>query len=221
MSSFSYFRGTKRKRKKNDTFTRCITIGFDESGTFSKRHGQSVYYTMVATVVTDYDQFEKITSHFPKKKKGIVKSSNVNPDVRGRIIKKIAGLDLKIYISSHDKSLMIVETSENQTAQYCHQVKELLVAVFSDHSGRQFDVIFDSNSLIKKEREDALVEMCHCVADEYGKEILWIEMESSKVNRFLQVIDFPTNVIGTSIEQKDMNHESHEERKILHEKIRK
>lgn len=218
---FSYFRGLLKKRQKQEKYVRNTTVGIDDSGSFGRGRGQSEYFTLVATVIPNYKKFEKIASELPIMKQSIAKSSNVDAPVRKRILMRIVDQTEGIYVSSHHKSKMTISTSAEKAAQYSNQVEELLDRVFSDQWGHVFDILFDSNSLINKKRERDFISMCYRVAEIHGKRIDWIEMDSSKNNRSLQIIDFPANVIGTSIEHADEVHESHEERKILHNKERK
>jgi hypothetical protein len=195
-----------------------ITIGIDESGSFAMSVRQGRSFTMVAVVMPDYRKFEKIAAELPKVKSGIAKSSDVGTNTRKQILMRVSESTSGIYLSSHRKSEMTISTAADKAAQYSKQVEELLDVVFSNHWGPTFDILFDSNSLITQEREKEFIEMCYFVATAHCKNIDWIEMMSSKTNRVLQVIDFPANVIGESIEHAGEEHDSHEERKIIEKK---
>jgi hypothetical protein len=217
---FSYFRGLRKKRKKSDLHN--TTVGIEESGNFGLGEGQTKHYTMVATVIPDYKKFEKTAKEIPNKGKAPLKSSDAGTKVRRRILMRVTETVSGIHISSYKKSEITLTTSADQFTQYSKQVKELLDMVFTEHWGPVFDILFDSNSIVSKEREEKFIKMCNDAATAHGKKIDWIEMMSSNINRALQVIDYPANVIGTSIENSENDkHTNHDERKIIKDKEKK
>ncbi|MCL1904989.1 MAG: hypothetical protein FWG19_02560 [Methanomassiliicoccaceae archaeon] len=209
---FSVFKGQAKRRDKNDKSARNTTIGIDQSGTLGTYGGKSKYHTMVATVIRDYRDFEKIADSIPKKKRGGLSVSNeLGRKARRSIHAMINEHSPEIYVSAHPLSSKIASTSDAQADQYTLQVGELLELIFSRAADKIFDVLLNSNSLITKKREKKFLDNCNTVAKKYGKEIQWIEMQPSQRNKVLCVVDFPANVVAMDIEYSGREHESHDE----------
>jgi len=209
---FSVFKGQAKRRSSSDKTDRNTTIGIDQSGALGRYGGRSKYHTLVATVIRDYNKFEKIAESIPKKKNGSLSESNeLGRKKRRSIHAMINEHSPEIYVSAYPLTSKMVSSSDAQADQYTLQVGELLELIFSRSADKIFDVLLNSNSLITKKREKKFLDSCNAAAKKYGKEIQWIEMQPSRRNKVLCVVDFPANVVGMDIEYRGLPHESHDE----------
>ena len=162
---------------------------------------------MVATVVNDPENFDKIANIFPDRKER--KYIDADFETRRKVLKAIAELNVDIYEITYNKLGLDLEGAKKKGEHYQKQSEELLSTIFNNDDSYCVDILFDETSLINK-RELKFVEMCFNTARFHNKNIIWLEMGKSSGNRTLQVQDYPTGVMGALRNHRILDDETQE-----------
>lgn len=192
--TFSLFRGRIPTHKDvwNRSFDRPVMV-FDESSSTgplgSDESDPRPIFTLVSTYAEDQGRFKKVTSAFPKKRKGEFKYSDASLKDAKPIFKELLNTDFSF--SERHRS------RRNETFSNTDNVKEFYVGAISEmidegNPGVPFDVIIDEPPV---EVGSELTSMCRSKLDD-GMGIEWFEIKRSAEDHVLQVNDFITGAVG-------------------------
>ena len=215
---FSFKNGKKQKRSKKEKRTRDRTVAVDESGNFITDGSKT--FTVVATVIRDTKEFEKISEMTKTRNGSELKAYDAGLKTQKKVLNKIVDTGSDFYGISYNKSEMNIETPDEKKEQYMSQIYELLDDVFREDARPVVDLMIDNNTLIAG-REEEFIENCSKIAKKHGKEIDWNEMKASSSETLLQVHDYVTYAVGSHYEHEDNpDHPLHELYDIIEPRIK-
>ncbi|MDD2532074.1 MAG: hypothetical protein PHX42_00845 [Candidatus Methanomethylophilaceae archaeon] len=195
--TFSLFRGEAPKQKdiRFRTHNRPIMV-FDESGSTgplgSDEPDPRSVFTVVSTLAEDSNQFKKVVSAFPRKKKGEFKYANATMKDAEPVFDRLTETDFTF--SERHRS------RRNETFKDADKAKEFYVGAISEMIDEgnpkiPFDVIIDEPPI---ETGPELKALCRDKLKE-GLEIEWFEVSRSSEEHALQVNDFITGAVGDNV----------------------
>lgn len=194
---FSLFRGKVPTKKGYQfrTYDRPVMV-FDESGSVgplgSDEPDPRPVFTVVSTLVKDSNQFKKVVSAFPKKKKREFKYANATMKDAEPVFERLMETDFTF--SERHRS------RRNETFKDADKAKEFYVGAISEMIDEgdpevPFDVIIDEPPI---EAGPELKALCRDKLKE-GLEIEWFEVSRSSEEHALQVNDFITGAVGDNV----------------------